>query len=77
MILYQALSKNTEGNFEIDMNVIRQMAVAFDEGVQSEECILAKFIVAAYEAGFDQGMKESEDRHIQTAMLLTCTAGNA
>lgn len=77
MILYQALSKNTEGNFEIDMNVICQMAVAFDEGVQSEECILAKFIVAAYEAGFDQGMKESEDRHIQTALLLTCTAGNA
>lgn len=77
MTLYQALSKNTEGNFEIDMNVIRQMAVAFDEGVQSEECIFAKFIVAAYEAGFDQGMKESEDRHIQTALLLTCTAGNA
>ena len=77
MILHQALSKNAEGNLEIDMNVIRQMAVAFDEGVQSEECILAKFIVAAYEAGFDQGMKESEDRHIQTALLLTCTAGNA
>lgn len=77
MILYQALSKNAEGNFEIDMNVIRQMAVAFDEGVQSEECILAKFILAAYETGFDHGVRESEDRHIQTALLMTCTAGNA
>ena len=77
MLLHQAMSKNAEGNFEIDMNVIRQMAIAFDEGVHSEECILAKFIVAAYETGFDHGVKESEDRHIQTAMLLTCTAGSA
>ena len=32
MLLHQALSKNAEGLFEIDMKVIRQMADAFDQG---------------------------------------------
>ncbi len=77
MILHQALSKNNEGNFEIDMKVIRQMADAFDKGVQSDECLIAKFIVAAYDVGFDHGMHESDERHLQTALLMACTAGNA
>ncbi len=77
MLLHQALSKNSEGLFEIDMNVIRQMAYAFDQGAKSDECLLAKFIVAAYETGFDHGMNESNERHLQTALLMACTAGNA
>ena len=77
MILHQALTKDSNGNFEIDMCVIRQMADAFDQGVHSDECTLAKFIVAAYEAGFDEGVTDSERRHEQTALLLMCTAGNA
>ena len=77
MILHQALTKDSNGNFEIDMSVVRQMADAFDQGVHNDECTLAKFIVAAYEAGFDHGVHESEQRHQQTALLLMCTAGNA
>ena len=77
MILHQAMTKTKEGLFEIDLCVIRQMAQAFDNGVHSEECILAKFIVAAYETGFEHGVHESEKRHEQTALLMMCTAGNA
>ncbi len=77
MFFHQALSKNAEGLFEIDMNVIRQMADAFDQGAKSDECLLAKFIVAAYETGFDHGMNESNEWHLQTALLMACTAGNA
>ena len=33
MILYKALSKNSDDLFEIDMNVIRQMAQGFDDGM--------------------------------------------
>lgn len=77
MILHKALMKSQDGCFEIDMCVIRQMAIAFDQGNHSEECVLAKFIVAAYETGFDQGVHESERRHEQTAMLMMFTAGNA
>ena len=76
-VLHQAMKTTTEGNFEIDMHIIRQMAAAFDEGVQSEETIIAKFIVAAYETGFDHGVHESEERSRQTALLLACTAGSA
>jgi hypothetical protein len=76
-VLHQAMKTTSEGNFEIDMHIIRQMATAFDEGVHNEECIIAKFIVAAYETGFDQGVHESEERHKQTALLMLCTAGNA
>jgi len=71
------MKTTSEGNFEIDMHIIRQMATAFDEGVHNEECIIAKFIVAAYERGFDQGVHESEERHQQTALLMFCTAGSA
>lgn len=77
MLLHQALSKNDDGLFEIDMKVIRQMADAFDQGVKSDECLLAKFIIAAYDTGFDHGVHESDERHLQTALLMTCTAGNA
>lgn len=76
-VLHQAMKTTSEGNFEIDMHIIRQMALAFDEGVHNEECIIAKFIVAAYETGFEQGIHESEERHRQTALLMLCTAGNA
>ena len=77
MLMHQAISKCADGEFKIDLNVIRQMAEAFDDGVRTEECIIAKFIVAAYEMGVERGIQESEDRHLQTAMLLACTAGNA
>jgi len=76
-VLHQAMKTTSAGEFEIDMHIIKQMAVAFDEGVHSEETIIAKFIVAAYETGFDRGIQESEKRSMQTAMLLACTAGNA
>ena len=49
MILHQALSKNAEGNLEIDMKVLRQMADAYDKGYESDECLLAKFIISAFE----------------------------
>lgn len=77
MLLHQALSKNADGLFEIDMKVIRQMADAFDQGAKSDECLLAKFIIAAYDTGFDHGVHESDERHLQTALLMACTAGNA
>lgn len=76
-VLNQAMKTTSEGNFEIDMHIIRQMAMAFDEGVHNEECIIAKFIVAAFEAGVEEGMERAAERSRQTAMLLACTAGNA
>jgi hypothetical protein len=76
-VLNQAMKTTSEGNFEIDMHIIRQMAMAFDEGVHNEECIIAKFIVAAFEAGIEEGIERAAERSRQTAMLLACTAGNA
>lgn len=77
MILHQALSKNAEGNLEIDMKVLRQMAHAYDEGYESDECLLAKFIISAFECGFDAGVAEAEENHRRTAVLMMCTGGHA
>lgn len=77
MILHQALSKNAEGNLEIDMKVLRQMAHAYDNGYESDECLLAKFIISAFEAGFDAGVEECEENNRRAALLLMCTGGNA
>lgn len=77
MILHQALTKNADGNFEIDLGVIRQMAHAFDEGCHNDECTLAKFILAAFQCGFDAGVEEAEENHRRMAVLMMCTGGNA
>ena len=77
MILHQALSKNAEGNLEIDMKVLRQMADAYDKGYESDECLLAKFIISAFECGFDAGVAEADENHRRTAVLMMCTGGNA
>jgi hypothetical protein len=77
MILHKAMTKTEDGLFEIDMTIIRQMAQAFDEGLHNEECVIARFIVAAYDQGFQQGVHDSEERHQQTAILMMCTAGHA
>lgn len=73
----RALSKNEDGLIELDMNVIRQLCDEFDAGCDSEECIVAKFILTAYETGFDHGVTESEDRQAKTALLLMHTEGHA
>jgi len=77
MILYQALSKDADGNLEIDMKVLHQMAHAYDEGAKSDECLLAKFIVSAFQCGFDAGVAEAEENHRRTAVLMMCTGGTA
>lgn len=77
MILHQALSKNADGNLEIDMKVLRQMADAYDQGAKSDECLLAKFVISAFEAGFDAGVEECEETHRKMALLVMCTGGNA
>lgn len=77
MILYKALSKNSDDLFEIDMNVIRQMAQGFDDGMVNDETVVAKFIIAAFEAGFDAGVEECEENHRRAALLMMCTGGNA
>lgn len=77
MILQQALSRGSSGNWEIDMNVIRQLGSKFDEGCDSDECFVAKFILAAYDTGFDAGVKECEDNHRKIALLMMFTEGHA
>ena len=77
MILYQALSKDAEGNLEIDMQVLRQMAQAYDDGVKDDECLLAKFILSAFQCGFDAGIAEAEENHRRMAVLMMCTGGTA
>ena len=75
--MHQAITRNQQGEFKIDLNVVRQMAEAFDAGTRTEECVIAKFIVAAYEMGFDHGTSESEARQMQTMMLMMHTGGHA
>lgn len=77
MILHEALTKNAEGNLEINMEVIRQLAKSFDDGDQADDCILAKFILSAFECGFDAGVQECEQNHQRAALLMMCTGGNA
>lgn len=77
MFLHQAFNRAKDGHFEINMSVIRQMAVAFDSGCHSDECVIAKAIMAAYEHGIDDGIRQSEERQMQTAMLLMHTGGTA
>jgi len=77
MFFHTIVSRNSEGDFEIDMEAVKQMSDAFDKGGVSDECLLAKLILTAFREGVSQGIEESEERHRQTALLMMCTAGNA
>lgn len=77
MLFHHIVSKKSDGNLEIDMDVVRQMAQAFDQGTLSDECLIAKIILTAFNSGIEQGIEESEERQRQTIMLLSCTAGSA
>ena len=61
----------------MDMEVIKQIADDYRDGDISDEGLVATFIIAAYDSGFEEGMRESERRMAQTAMLMSCTAGHA
>ena len=77
MKIEAAFYKNADGNLEIDLHALQSFAEQFDEGSDADECVFAKFIIAAYECGFDHGVQESEERHLQTAMLMMTTGGTA
>jgi hypothetical protein len=77
MLFHQFASRKNDGQIEIDMEAIRKMAHAFDEGNLSDDCLLAKLMLTAFYAGIECGIEQSEERHRQTAMLLMCTAGSA
>jgi hypothetical protein len=77
MNIESAFIKNEDGNLEIDLAALRKMAEEYDNGAEDNELLFAKFIVSAYECGFDHGVQESEERHLQTAMLMMTTGGSA
>jgi hypothetical protein len=77
MLFHQIVSKTKDGHFEIDMEAVRQLSDAFDDGKVSDECLLAKLILTAFHEGIEQGIEQSEERHRQTALLLMSTAGSA
>jgi len=77
MSIESAFIKNEDGNLEIDLATLRKMAEEYDNGAEDNELLFAKFIVSAYECGFDHGVQESEERHLQTAMLMMTTGGSA
>ena len=77
MILEQALVRNPNGNWEIDMEVIRKLSAQFDDGGDSDDCLFAKFLMTAYDTGFDAGVQEAEEQHRRAALLMMFTEGHA
>ena len=77
MLLHNAMRNNENGNLEIDMDIVRKIAKAFDDGEITDDGLLAKFVIGAYEAGFQHGVEEAEENHRRAAILMMCTAGNA
>lgn len=77
MFFHSVVSRSADGNLEIDMEAVRQMAQEFDDGTLTDECLLAKVILSAFHAGIEAGIERTEERHRQTALLLMSTAGSA
>ena len=76
-MLTKALRHKKSGEEELDMEVIKQIADDYRDGEISDEGLAATLIIAAYDSGFAEGMRESERRMEQTAMLMSCMAGHA
>ena len=52
---------------------IRHLAKQFDDGSRETDAIMARGYLEAYENGFKDGVKDTEERIEQFHALLTCT----
>ena len=80
MLRHKAFRSYKDGNreiFEIDVPLIREMSKCYDDGCRVNQCVIAKAIMTAYETGVEYGIRTSENRQLQTAMLMMHTGGTA
>jgi flagellar biosynthesis/type III secretory pathway protein FliH len=61
----------------MDMELIRDFAKKYDDGIHNSETTLARVCLEAYEQGFKDGREEAQEQFNQTQMLMMFTAGNA
>jgi hypothetical protein len=70
------LMKIEDGKLVTNWDEIVAQAEAFDRGCKSEDAYKAKLIQLVWNDGFDAAREEIE-KHMQTALLLSCTGGHA
>jgi hypothetical protein len=74
---HPAINEDSQGQPIIDMEMIKKMVDAYEQGDRSMDMMLAKIILSAYVYGFRCGVEATNDAHMNTQMLLMHTAGNA
>jgi hypothetical protein len=77
MVLDSLFLPDENNRLNLDMQLIKKLALSYDKGLTTDTMLIAKIIVSAYEAGLEDGREEAETSHMHTQMLLLCTAGNA
>lgn len=63
----------TDATYELDMEAVQKIA----EEADNEESVIARLLIAAYDAGHSAGLAEAEIKQARNALLIACTGGHA
>jgi len=74
MLDHPAISIDPEGNVEIDVDALKELA---ESDSKELDAVLARMILISYEAGFHAGIQQVKEETLRTQMLLFHTGGNA
>ena len=71
------LKINPRGQLEGNWEEIAELAEEYDRGSRSEDAYQSKIITLIFDRGYEEAMREIEQVHERTVLLMSCTGGHA
>lgn len=68
---------DSRGRLEANWEEIAELADEYDRGCRSEDAYQSKIISLIFDRGYDEAMKNIEEVHQRTVLLMSCTGGHA
>lgn len=71
------LKINSRGQLEGNWEEIAELAEEYDRGSRSDDAYQSKIITLIFDRGYEEAMREIEQVHERTVLLMSCTGGHA
>ena len=71
------LKINSQGQLEANWQEIVELAEEYDRGCRSEDAYQSKIISLIFDRGYEDAMRNIEEVHQRTILLMSCTGGHA
>jgi hypothetical protein len=71
------LKINSKGQLEGNWEEIAELAEEYDRGLRTDDAYQSKIITLIFDRGYEEAMKNIEEVHERTVLLMSCTGGHA